>query len=121
MQSLPPQLDAAFRRAIVNAFDIEADPIITPIAQAQFGDYQSNCAMPLAKRVTDSTGQKANPRQIAEAVKAQLDLGDMSSEVTIAGPGFINVRLNPSWLARQLDPLKNDTRLGVNPTTNPQT
>ena len=46
--SIPQQLDSAFRRAIFLAFDIEADPIITPIAQAQFGDYQSNCAMPLA-------------------------------------------------------------------------
>jgi len=119
--SIPQQLDAAFRRAIFLAFDIEADPIITPIAQAQFGDYQSNCAMPLSKRVTDSIGQKTNPRQIAEAVKAKLDLGEMATEVTIAGPGFINVRLNPTWLARQLDPLKTDTRLGVNPTTNPQT
>lgn len=119
--SIPQLLDAAFRRAIFLAFDIEADPIIAPVAQAQFGDYQSNCAMPLAKRITDSTGQKTNPRQIAEAVKARLDLGEMVSEITIAGPGFINVRLNPIWLAQRLDELKNDARLGASSTQNPQT
>ena len=81
----------------------------------KFGDYQSNGAMGLAK------AQKLNPRAVAEQIKAKLDLGEMASEVSIAGPGFINVKLSPSWLASMLQHAGSDPRLGLTPTANPQT
>src|SRR4051794_23779965 len=96
MEPITSQLDRAFRTAIKNTFGTDTDPIITPAQNEKFGDYQSNAAMGLAK------AQKLNPRQVAEQIKAALQLGEMASEVTIAGPGFINVRLNPVWLASVL-------------------
>src|SRR3954467_15350466 len=102
MQTVASQLDHAFRAAIRDTFGINADPLIGPSQNEKFGDYQSNAAMGLAKQIAERTGQKTNPRAVAEQIKANLDLGEMASEVTIAGPGFINVRLNPTWLARQL-------------------
>ncbi len=93
------QLESAFRSAISAAYGIDADPLIAPSANPQFGDYQSNVAMSLAKAVAEKTGAKTNPRQVAEAVKAKLELGAIASEVSIAGPGFINVRLSPAFLA----------------------
>jgi arginyl-tRNA synthetase len=45
----------------------------------------------------------------------------MAKEVSIAGPGFINVRLSESWLSGQLNSLRNDERLGVDPVGNPET
>src|SRR4051812_10517347 len=121
MQTIVSQLDTAFRAAIRNAFGIDADPLIGAAQNEKFGDYQSNAAMGLAKAVSEKTGQKTNPRAVAEQIKAKLDLGAMAGEVTIAGPGFINVRLNPTWLATQLQQVASDPRLGVEQTPQPQT
>ena len=102
MATIAGQLEMPFRTAIRTAFDIDADPLISVSQNEKFGDYQSNAAMGLAKQLAERTGQKTSPRQVAEQIKAKLDLGDMASEVSIAGPGFINVRLSAAWLARQL-------------------
>ena len=56
------------------------------------GDYAANHAMVSAKPM------KKSPRQIAEALAAELDLTDTwFDKVEIAGPGFINFRLSPRW------------------------
>src|SRR5262245_25489684 len=115
MQSVPNQLDTAFRKAIREACNLDADPIVGISQNEKFGDYQSNAAMGLAKQL------KSNPRAVAEQIKAKLDLGQIASEVTIAGPGFINVRLNPLWIAQQLRNLAGDERLGIPPTPSRQT
>lgn len=121
MQTIPTQLQQAFRSAIQSAFGIDADPMISVSQNEKFGDYQSNAAMGLARQVATQTGQKTNPRQVAETIKRHLDLGDMASELSIAGPGFINIRLNPAWLARQLAQAATDQRLGIEPVGTPQT
>src|SRR3982751_2952596 len=102
MQTIASQLDRAFRTAIHDAFGIDADPLISVSQNEKFGDYQSNAAMGLAKQIAEKTGQKTNPRAVAEQVKGKLNLGEMAAEVSIAGPGFINVRLDPGWLSKQL-------------------
>ena len=54
-----------------------------------FGDYSTNVAMRLVKQL------KQAPRDIAEALKAELEKNDaVFSDVSIAGPGFINFRIN---------------------------
>src|SRR3954466_11684431 len=120
MQTVASQLDHAFRAAIRDAFGIDADPLIGPSQNEKFGDYQSNAAMGLAKQVSERTQGKTNPRAVAEQIKAKLDLGDMATEVSIAGPGFINVRLSPAWLAAQLSAAGRDERLGVEPVARPR-
>src|SRR5260221_10970993 len=102
MQTVASQLETAFRSAITAAFGIDADPLIGVAQNEKFGDYQSNAAMGLAKQLTEKTGEKTNPRTVAEQIKAKLSLGEMALPVTIAGPGFINVTLTPAWVARQL-------------------
>lgn len=119
MPTILTQLENAFRQAIQAAFEMDADPILAPSQNEKFGDYQSNAAMGLAKRVSDASGQKITPRQVAERIKAKLVLGEVSSEITIAGPGFINVRLNPAWLALALQKAGADDRLGI-PTAEPR-
>jgi arginyl-tRNA synthetase len=100
---------------------MEADPLIGLSQNDKFGDYQSNAAMGLAKEVAELTGQKTNPRAVAEQIKAKLELGEMALDISIAGPGFINVRLSPKWLASQLQTLATDPRLGVSPASEPLT
>jgi arginyl-tRNA synthetase len=62
----------------------------------QFGDYATNVAMQLAKPLGK------NPREIAEVIAEKLRESGDFSEVTIAGPGFINVRVAARALAGNL-------------------
>ena len=86
MPTVLSQLDTAFRAAIRAAFDLDADPVISVSQNDKFGDYPSNAAMGLAKQV------KSNPRAVAEQIKSKLNLGEMASEVSIAGPGILPLR-----------------------------
>src|SRR5947207_9918010 len=116
MATIASQLETRFREAIRAEFGVDADPLIGPAQNEKFGDYQSNAAMGLAK------AQKANPRSVAEKIVEKLDLGEMIAEKpSIAGPGFINIRLSAEWLSKQLASLQNDPRLGIEQTKNPQT
>jgi arginyl-tRNA synthetase len=120
MHTIIHQLDTAFRAAITAALGLDADPQLSVAQNGKFGDYQANAAMGLAKRLTETTGEKTNPRAVAEKIKAKLDLGEMSGEISIAGPGFINVRLEPAWVAKQLRSVAKDHRLGIEPVSDPR-
>jgi len=77
--------------------------------------------MGLAKVVSESTGQKTNPRAIAEQVKGKLELGEMAAEVSIAGPGFINIKLSSAWVTKMLSRVAGDARIGIDRAAKPQT
>lgn len=123
MPTIAAQLDRAFRDAITAAFGFDSDPLLGVAQNEKFGDYQSNAAMGLAKTLNERTGQKQNPRAIAEQIKSKLSLAGVADEVSIAGPGFINVRLSPAWLSRQLAAAGADPsgRLNIARTAAPQT
>src|SRR5688572_16849544 len=114
MQTIAAQFDQAFRSAIQSALGLDADPLIGFAQNEKFGDYQSNAAMGLAKQVAERTGQKTNPRAVAEQIKTAVTplLADIAAEVSIAGPGFINVRLRPAFLSTHLQAIATDDRLG---------
>ena len=80
----------------------------------KFGDYQSNLALSLSKKL----GQP--PRQVAQAIVDQFEAGDMFETPELAGPGFINLRFKASYLSTQLQQRQNDDRLGIAPTRKPQ-
>ncbi|WP_380177581.1 arginine--tRNA ligase [Kalamiella sp. sgz302252] len=90
------------------------EPQVRQSAKPQFGDYQANGMMAVAK----SLGKA--PRQLAEEVLKHLDLQGIVSKVEIAGPGFINLFLDADWLASQVDSVVAAPRLGVAPVA-PQT
>jgi arginyl-tRNA synthetase len=81
-----------------------SDPLIRASA---FADFQSNAALPLAKRV----GRP--PRELAGQIVARLDAGDICERVEVSGPGFINLTLSPAWIAAQVTAQLADSRLGV--------
>ncbi|MCC6240178.1 MAG: arginine--tRNA ligase [Phycisphaerales bacterium] len=120
MQSITAQLSASFRQAIQTALGVEADPLISVSQNPKFGDYQANAAMGLAKTLAQQTGQKTNPRQIAEQIIAKLELGEMAESVSIAGPGFINVKLSAGWMGQRLAQMLQSDRLGIDPVESPQ-
>jgi arginyl-tRNA synthetase len=119
MHTILVQLDTAFRAAIAKALGRDADPLVNVSQNEKFGDYQSNAAMGLAKLIAEKTGQKTNPRSVAEQIKGKLDLGGMADEVSIAGPGFVNVRLKPAWLAERLREAASEPVFGTEPAGNP--
>ena len=93
---------------------------VSPAADARFGDYQANAAMTLAK--TRRTNPRALATQIVEALQADAELASISAPPEIAGAGFINFRLQPEFLARELAALDADPeRLGVGQPEQPQT
>ncbi|WP_437611991.1 arginine--tRNA ligase [Erwinia sp. V71] len=85
----------------------DCEPQVRQSAKAQFGDYQANGIMSVAKKL----GQQ--PRQLAEQVLQHLDLNGIASKVEIAGPGFINIFLDGQWLAQQVEQALSAPRLGV--------
>jgi arginyl-tRNA synthetase len=89
---------------------------VKPAQDARFGDYQANCAMSLAKALE---GRKA--REVAQEIVQRLDLGEELEPPEIAGPGFINLRFKSDWLARQLQVMARDERLGVQKAPQPRT
>src|ERR1700683_2918849 len=125
MLTVLAQLDLIVKDAIREAFAIDSppgSPALVGVSQNEkFGDYQSNAAMGLVKPIAEKTGHTRKPREIAELIKSKLQLGEIATEVTIAGPGFLNIRLSPAWLARRLEATAPDTRIGVEAAPNPQT
>ncbi len=89
-------METTLSTIIKDLYDLEVQPQVSRPA-AEFGDYATNVALQLAGR----TGK--NPRDVAEEIAAKLrETGDYS-EVTIAGPGFINVRVSGVSLAQRLN------------------
>ncbi len=80
---------------------------VTPASDPRFGDYQTNVAMVLAKRI------KANPRQIATEIIEKADIADICERPEIAGAGFINFRLCAKFLEERFVALLADPRCGV--------
>lgn len=97
----------ALAGVIKNVFGVDVAAELTR-PDAQFGDYATNVALQLAGRL------QRNPREVAEELASKLreELGDRTREVTVAGPGFINIVLSDKMLAEQA---------AAAPTAKPQT
>jgi arginyl-tRNA synthetase len=89
--------------------------MIVPAQDPKFGDYQANFAMSLGKQL------RRPPRELAARIAAGFDPTDFCQPPEVAGPGFINVRLEDAWLARRLAEAVSDPRLGVAPVDRPRT
>jgi arginyl-tRNA synthetase len=66
----------------------------------EHGDYATNAAMQLAPVVRDA------PMRIAETLKRHLGLPPGIADVSVAPPGFLNMRLDPDWVAGQVGAIR---------------
>jgi len=97
---LQPAFDAVAGRSGV-------DPVVRPSDRA---DAQANGALALAKELGRS------PRDVAEAVVAEVRRrGDVRGTLEVAGPGFVNIVVDGSFLADEIARVAADDRLGVRP------
>jgi arginyl-tRNA synthetase len=102
------RLRAAFATATPEGGDpAKFADAVRPSTDPKFGDYQANGCMALAKQA------KANPRDLAQQVAGQVDLGPLAGAPEVAGPGFLNVRLHDDWIAGTLATLLTDESLGL--------
>lgn len=107
-QTPQAELQARFQAALAAAFGEQfaaTDPLIRP---SQFGDFQANVALSLAKPL------KRSPREVAAAIVGHLDLAGVGT-AEVSGPGFVNLTLDPAWIAAQAQAMLADAdgRLGV--------
>ncbi len=76
-------------------------------SDGRHGDYQCNDMMALSKRM------KQAPRSLAEPLAERLRAEPLFLSVDVAGPGFINFRLDPEWVAAWLTEREGDERGGT--------
>jgi arginyl-tRNA synthetase len=106
-------LGSRLRAAVAAAFGPDFAGVDPMVRRSDRADYQADLAMGLAKPLERA------PRQVAEAVVANLDVADACERVEIAGPGFINLWLARAFLEREAEALARDPRLGVPLTERP--
>ena len=103
-------LESLGSRAINKALSLDGPrpALIRPTQDAKFGDFQINGAMPIAKEL------KRPPRELAQAIAEALAGIDAIAKAEVAGPGFVNIHLAPSWIASKLtEALRDVERDGV--------
>lgn len=107
---------AAIRDALGDALGADAAPaILRPTQDAAHGDYQINGVLGLAKRL------KQSPRELAAKVADRLGAHEAIATAEVAGPGFVNLRLDDRWLAGVLGAaLADRARDGVPAAETPQ-
>ncbi len=106
-QHLTDWLRGVFRATFPEAAE-HADAVdVLPATDPAFGDYQCNAAMALAKVL------RQPPRAIAQALINRPSLPESVARLDLAGPGFLNIRLQDAYLARRLEAMAGDPRLGV--------
>ena len=87
---------------------IEVDAVsVSDASKPEFGDYQYNGIMAMAKQL------RRNPREIATEVVAHIPTDGMIARAEVAGPGFVNLWLDTDWLAQEAGAMVGDDRLGV--------
>jgi arginyl-tRNA synthetase len=121
MLTVLDDLNRRLTAAMARAFPVAAaaadergeplDPQLVPASRPEFGDFQANAAMALARPL------RQPPRAIATAIVEQLN-GDaafaaLCQPPQVAGPGFINLTVRPEVLAAELRRRLGDPRLGV--------
>lgn len=90
------------------------DPELRPATKPQFGHFQSNVALRLAKT------EGVPPREMAQRIVDKLEIDDLCETPDIAGPGFINFRLKTSVLAAAVNKLAADENLGISQVAEPE-
>lgn len=106
MLNIKDSLDALISKALTAASGIpDCQALINLSSRPEFGDYQANGVMAIAKQL------KRNPRELAAEVVAAIDENELLGDVQVAGPGFINIFLKDGWLQQ----LGNDLVSGAEP------
>lgn len=109
MLSLPSLLSARVEAAA------GIDPELRPATRPQFGHFQTNVALRLAKT------EGRPPREVAAGLVERIDLAEVCEPLEVAGPGFINLRIRADVLAQVAGQVLAEPHAGIARTDSPQT
>ncbi|MEP6850087.1 MAG: arginine--tRNA ligase [Acidobacteriota bacterium] len=113
LTEIQESLRTLVRSTALDAFNIELEQIVTEYPpKTELGDLAFPVAFDLAKRIKQATGEKSNPRTIAETLKTALGTAEFVGRVEVAGAGYLNVFIDRSkYLAENAaaDPLPQRT------------
>lgn len=101
------KLEEVLSGAIAALYDVEMKPEITEAPVETGADYATNVAMKLAK-----VAHKA-PMQIAEELKAEVEKGETKWMISVAAPGFLNIRMDDEYFAEGAKALAGEVALGI--------
>jgi arginyl-tRNA synthetase len=107
VSNLLDTLASRLSAGITAAFGAEHADTAPLLRRSNHADFQADVALSLGRKL----GRP--PREIAQELVAKVDLQGLVEKVEIAGPGFINLTLDPAWLSREADGIAADPRLGV--------
>jgi arginyl-tRNA synthetase len=110
MKKVLQEIRSRLKQAAVQAYGDQlasVDPVLDNASNPAFGDFQSNLALTLSKQL------KQPPRAIAEKIVQNIAADGMMQPPSVAGPGFINIKLKKEFLESEINAIKADTRLGV--------
>ncbi len=92
LHKLQESLKETVRASAKDFFDVDLEQINGEVPpKIEFGDYAFPVAFELAKRIKQATGEKQNPRAIAEKLKETLEQSVGVSRVEVAGAGYLNI------------------------------
>lgn len=100
-------MNSLVSEVVKKLYDFDVDVALTR-PEPQFGDYATNVALQLAGRL------EKNPRDIATEIATALRESGDFSEVSVAGPGFINLRLSDEALIQLVTTELQPVHKGVN-------
>ncbi|KAL7601737.1 arginine--tRNA ligase, cytoplasmic isoform X1 [Lactuca sativa] len=86
----------------------EVVPLIAACAKKEFGDYQCNNAMSLWAKIKGKGTEFKGPQPVGQAIMRNLPASDMIESCSIAGPGFVNVKLSKQWIAKSIQKMLKD-------------
>ena len=92
-----------------------ATTLVRAADRPDLADYQANGALALAKSLHQ------NPREVAEKIATELKKDSFFSEVSVAGPGFVNMRIKDEELTKLAAPILTQEKAGYERIGNPQT
>ncbi len=116
MLTIRESLEAAVTDALIKVTgQSDAKAQVNYATRAEFGDYQANGVMSVARQL------RTNPRDLAVKVVAEINGGDLLARTDVAGPGFINLFLSNEALAQRASECLNNTDKLILPVDKPQT
>lgn len=103
LTELQNKLTQSVRAAAHDLFEIGLDQVVTEVPpRTELGDLAFPVAFELAKQIKKQTGEKRNPRAIAEALKSALETIDEVARIEVAGAGYLNVFFDRAKLLSEL-------------------
>ncbi len=116
MKTPRQELESRVASAVEKLFSpVPPAPYVRPCLDPRHGDFQTNVALVFGKIM------KANPEELGRQLAEVVFVKDIAEKPEIAGPGFLNFRLKPDYLARQITERNSDIRLGISTVTTPET